>query len=115
MKRNIRKKWQQQRNIAEHQQQYVPATGVVLIIPGDTSCTTEERAANDEETASGADVDDADKIVLEYATVDENSDVVCCISVFDETPGVNNEPLDDDTGVLDDISCTTEEVTTNDE
>ena len=87
------------------------STGVL----DDTSCTAEERAANDEETSSGTDVDGVDKMVLESATADENNDVVRCISVFDETPGVDNEPLEDDTGRLDDISCTSEEVANNDE
>ena len=81
----------------------------------DTSCTTDEVVTNDEATASGIDVNENDKTVDDSTALDEDKEAVVCAEVLDATFCVGVDRYEDATGSVDDTSCTTEKVDTNDD
>jgi len=78
----------------------------------DVVCRNEELAANDKETSSGTDADDDITGVVDSTAVDGSTDVVDA-TLPDDKICIGDDSCNVATGVLNDISCTNEEVATN--
>ena len=81
----------------------------------DTSCTTEEVASVDEDSWSGTDVDEDVTGVVDSTAVDESTKVFACTAVLDDIVCVDVDSSEFANVILDDTSCTTEEVAIIDE
>ena len=81
----------------------------------DTISPAEDVAGNDDELASGTDVDELDKGVLKPSTVEGETEVVACEDGLDATVEVDVDGSDDAIGSVDDGSCTSDDVATRDE
>ena len=81
----------------------------------DTISTTEDVATKDEELASGTDVVELDKGVLEPSTVEGETEVVACDNGLDATVEVDVDSSEVAIGSVDDGSSTGEDVAARDE
>ena len=88
---------------------------VAIVGVEETISATEDVAGNDDEIASGTDVDELDKGVLEPAAVDGKTEVVACEDGFDATVDVDVDSSEVAIGGVEDGSCTSDDIATRDE